>query len=253
LSLRRAIRKLFPRLVRSVVSSRVALQRRKNERLSAREVFTRVYATNSWGGEKGIYCSGAGSEPAVADQYCRFVREFIREKQISRVVDLGCGDFRVGSRIATPRISYIGVDVVDSLIQHNRDQHGTSQIQFLCLDISRDELPPGELCLVRQVFQHLSNSEILAVLEKLSAYRYVLVTEHYPAHGRLTEYNRDKPHGADTRVIDNSAVCLDRPPFQVPGIRLALEVPANLGLRNEGERLLTFLIENSEPGASELA
>jgi len=32
--------------------------------------------------------------------------------------------------------------------------------QFLCLDIISDELPDGDLCLLREVLQHLSNREM---------------------------------------------------------------------------------------------
>jgi hypothetical protein len=56
--------------------------------------------------------------------------------------------------------------------------------------------------------------------------------------------NKDKPHGSDTRIIDNSAVYLDKSPFNIPGLSLLLEVDAIVNLRKEGEKIKSFLIEN---------
>ena len=130
------------------------------------------------------------------------------------------------------------------LIAHNQAQYGTANTSFQCLDIVADELPPAELCLIRQVLQHLSNAEILHVLDKIKTYRYVLITEHYPAPSVRPRPNVDKPHGSDIRIYDDSAVYLDQPPFNVPNPVLVLEVEASKGIVNEGEKIRTFLIEN---------
>jgi hypothetical protein len=65
-----------------------------------REIFSEIYETAQWGGKRGDFCSGRGSDPRVAAAYCSTIREFIVEHGIRSVVDLGCGDFEVGSRIS---------------------------------------------------------------------------------------------------------------------------------------------------------
>jgi hypothetical protein len=110
---------------------------------------------------------------------------------------------------------------------------------FVCLDIIEQQLPDGDVCLVRQVLQHLSNAEIKAILDKLNKYKYVFVTEHYPL-GNDCLPNIDKPHGADIRLYDNSAVFLDKEPFNISHIELVLNVPYD----NWGT-VRTYLIENS--------
>ena len=121
------------------------------------------------------------------------------------VVDLGCGDFRVGQQILGPGVRYIGVDVVPELILHNNKAHGAENVRFECLDAAADDLPDGDVCLIRQVFQHLSNDEISRVLNKIGAYKVTLITEHYPNDANSCIPNLDKPHGGDVRFSDHSA------------------------------------------------
>ncbi len=238
--LRRTLRRIVPP---AVVNAYWRLQRRRNRDRTVREVFTDVYERNLWGGRKGEYCSGAGSEGERAARYAEVVRAFAREHGVRRIVDLGCGDYRVGRLLRMEGVSYVGVDVVEPLVARNRDLHGAPDVEFRCLDITSDELPDGDLCLVRQVLQHLSNDQIEAVLRRVERYPWVLVTEHYPAPHAEGPPNLDKPHGADTRIIDGSAVWLDRPPFERPVSGPLLEVDAGYWLRSPGETLRTWLLE----------
>lgn len=222
----------------------VFASRRRNRRQSARLVFTRTYEENQWGGRQGEYCSGTGSSDAHARAYGTLIQEFIRESSVRVVVDLGCGDFSVGRNLITEAVEYLGVDIVDKLVARNEELFGTSNIRFRCLDIIADPLPEGDLCLLRQVLQHLSNAQIKIVLDRVAKYRYVVITEHYPAPSVVAAPNRDKPHGADIRVYDNSAVYLDLPPFNTKIRRILMEERAAVPLVHEGEIIRTFLIEN---------
>jgi SAM-dependent methyltransferase len=192
---------------------------------SPRSVFSDIYSRNSWGGEKGKLFSGSGSRGTPADQYADTVVRFIRENKIARVLDLGCGDFFIGQRIAAACEHYIGVDVVPAVITHHQTAYATDCIEFRCLDIARDELPPADLCLVRQVFQHLSNRHIREALAKVHRYPFLIVTEHFPRADEFDEPNLDKAPGAGTRVAFGSAVCLDKSPFNLKITEL-LSVPA---------------------------
>lgn len=142
-------------------------------------------------------------------------------------VDLGCGDFTVGSKLLPFCSNYIGVDIVEPLIKYNKETHGNATTSFLHLDIINDELPNGDVCFVRQVLQHLSNSQILAILKKVEKYRWVFITEHYPAKHIEVKPNIDKVHRADIRLYLNSGVYLSEPPFSLPreDLRMVLEVP----------------------------
>lgn len=211
----------------------------RNRRRPVEDVFQQIYAQNTWGGEDGAFFSGPGSEDLPAKVYADGIRRFIAKHDIRSVVDLGCGDFRVARRILKERIEYTGVDVVGPLIRQNRQRHGSPTTRFMHLDITREPLPPGELCLVREVLQHLSNAEILQVLPKLAQYRYAIYSDYQPADECVP--NRDIPHGHDTRIWRDSALYLDQSPFDT-SIELLFDAPVTTVLRAPGERIRTFLI-----------
>jgi hypothetical protein len=225
--------------------------------MSVEEVFTDIYSNNRWGGLPGSFCSGTGShEASIVSPYVAQVRQELHRLGAASmtVVDLGCGDFSVGRLLASACGRYVGVDIVKPLIEYNLDTYGTPQITFRHADMIADELPDGDICMVRQVLQHLSNAEIIAVLPKLFKYRWCFVTEHHPSPGRLVHPNSDKPHGGDIRVTRGSGVYLDLPPFSVPTNRhrLLLEVPgAGLDGSTDPGVIRTFILETKpEPQAS---
>lgn len=77
---------------------------------------------------------------------------------------------------------------------------------FKCADITKDPLPAADLCLVRQVLQHLSNGEIINVLANLRNFSQILISEDVPVQPK--SFNRDKPHGPDVRTYYGSGVYL---------------------------------------------
>jgi SAM-dependent methyltransferase len=206
---------------------------------SAKEVFTHIYRKGVWGGTEGDLYSGPGSDPAVTAPYVDAVRGFIESHGIRSVVDLGCGDFRVGSRIVSPGLRYHGIDIVDDVVRHNQQTHGTAEVSFSCRDATRDELPAADLCLVREVLQHLSNAEILKVLARCRQFRYVIVTEAVAAPDRFTQPNIDTDHSPFTRADTGSGVVLEAAPFHAPVARTLVETE-----RPDGIILRSVLLEH---------
>ncbi len=210
------------------------------------EAFAEIYRRGGWGQAEGEeFFSGSGSTPQFAAAYADLVNRFVELHAVRHIVDLGCGDFQVGRLLKTSeRVRYTGMDIVKDLVSHNQAKYGSAFVEFRCGDAIKDELPDGDLCLVRQVLQHLSNAQITAVMRRCSKYRYILVTEDiYTGPG--TRPNLDKPAGWDTRTYAKSGVFLDQAPFSL-SVHTELEVPnpPNMVLR-------TSLIEN--PGATTTA
>jgi hypothetical protein len=204
---------LPPKLLAAYYRVRSKAARRHYSGLSVAEAFSQIYESNAWGGAPGEFCSGSGStQRDVVESYLSSVNAFIEEHSLNSCVDLGCGDYRVGSGLRIRH--YHGVDVVQALIDRNKAEYGSEAVSFQCLNFIEDRPPVADLALIRQVLQHLSNSEISRALKNCEHYRYVLVTEHVPI-GPPMQYNIDKPHGADTRLLWNSGVFLDRPPFSL--------------------------------------
>jgi SAM-dependent methyltransferase len=187
--------------------------------LSVAETFRNIYRTKAWGDNGEPFCSGTGSRGPISEQYCAFVIKFIRDHQVQSVVDLGCGDFSVGRQIVEGSgVNYTGIDVVPELIEHHKSTVQDPRVSFKCADITKDPLPGADLCLVRQVLQHLSNGEIIKVLANLRNFSQVLISEDVPVQPK--SFNRDKPHGPDVRTYYGSGVYIERPPFSRPVSKL---------------------------------
>jgi len=213
---------------------------RRNAGRTPAEVFAEIYRKGVWGVERS-FDSGAGSSDAsVVGPYIEKLKTELRALGSVKVVDLGCGDFTVSGQLAGCCAEYVGVDVVPELIDHLQAKHSGPHARFVCMDIVEDDPPSGDVCLIRQVLQHLSNKQILKILSKLDRYATVFITEHYPADGASVVYNIDKVQGASTRIYQDSGVYLDRPPFNCSGLEMFLEVPDNSGNRLHPGVLRTF-------------
>jgi SAM-dependent methyltransferase len=208
---------------------------------SVHTVFREIYERNGWGGEQGDFYSGPGSDGHAATSYAKGIKAFIADRGVGSVVDLGCGDFRVAGMFLDDNIVYHGVEIVESLVADNMARYHSDRVTFTCLDIIEDRLPKGDLCLMREVLQHLSNAEILRVLPKLLQFKFAVYTDYQPGPAAPCAPNRDIAHGVDTRIWRDSALFLDQPPFNVP-MQLLFEAPASTILRNPGERIRTYLL-----------
>jgi len=202
---------------RNIRALRAYLITRSYNNKSLQYIFEDIYKQGRWGkSEEGGFNSGSGSLHQPVEPYTKLIREYILQHGIRKVVDLGCGDFRAGKGIIQDLdIDYTGVDVVRPLIAELNNTYACAGVRFLSLDIVNDELPDGDLYLIRQVFQHLSNHQIASVLDKVFKKRplpHVIVTEHIPTDSGVTP-NKDKPAGPDIRLYYNSGVFLERPPF----------------------------------------
>ena len=183
-----------------------------------KEIFSDIYQNGIWGtspSNEPFFSGGGSHNYLVVNGYIENVRRFILSlPKKPDVVDLGCGDFSVSSKIRDLCGSFTACDVVPDLIDYNKIKYHDFDVNFLVKDFTVDNLPRAEIVIVRQVFQHLSNDQIKIALEKvISNYKFIILTEHLPS-GRFIR-NLDKPTGAGNRLEINSGVVLTRAPFNI--------------------------------------
>jgi SAM-dependent methyltransferase len=203
-----------------------------------------VYSDKLWGGPQYDYYSGSGShQPELVLPYIEVVREFLNsfEHPLS-VADLGCGDFNVGKALVEHTSSYTAVDIVEDLIERNKKLFQADHLSFHCLDIANDSLPHADCALLRQVLQHLSNAEVQSIVEKLTRYKYVILTEHVP-HGDF-DPNLDIISGQGIRLKKQSGIDLLAPPFCFKA--KSAEHILSLDLGKQGGLIVTTLF-SAEP------
>jgi len=131
------------------------------------------------------------------------------------VADLGCGDFNIGSQIRPHFGKYIACDVAPEVLEENRDRYSSLNVEFRKLDMINDEYPDADVCIIRQVLQHLSNADISRVVGQLYRYQVLILTEPLPK----TDFtpNLDQPTGVSSRLARGipSGVVLTEPPFSL--------------------------------------
>lgn len=226
MNLKSAIKRVLPeKWLASYRRAQHVRGQKRNAAKSTEQVFTEIYAEKQWGLSSETFESGAGSaDERITAAYVSAVQGWLRKigSRTMTLVDLGCGDFRVGSQMVELCSRYVGVDIVKPLIDHHAKTFGSPKVQFLHLNILEDSLPDGDVCFLRQVLQHLSNDQVLKILRQIEKYRWAVITEHHPSRLSFRAVNLDKPHGADIRLFQGSGVFLDHPPFNVPPNRLKL-------------------------------
>jgi hypothetical protein len=143
----------------------------------AAEVFGRVYAAGLWGPGQ---TSGDGSTPQQAGPYLDAVNALAKVSGWRRVIDLGCGDGFVASRLEAPEV--VGVDChaphIDRL---HRESPGKGWLR-LDIDRDRERLPSGDAALLKDVLQHWPNRLVrdwLAWARDCGKWRWVVCTQNH--------------------------------------------------------------------------
>ena len=117
---------------------------KKYEQLSTKEVFTKIYSEHVWGkdnSDPGSYFSGGGSHDASQiEPYINAVNKFISSLPAKPdVMDLGCGDFNIGSKIRNSCNRYIACDIVDGVIEQNKINFKDAQVDFRVFDLTNEK------------------------------------------------------------------------------------------------------------------
>jgi hypothetical protein len=195
--------------------------RNKSDSDSNRTVFSNVYQKQLWGiaspeNESPFYSGPGSSEPQIVGPYVEAVKRFFASLPTKKnAVDLGCGDFRVGSRLVDSFASYTACDVVPELVHFNQQYWQHLPVKFRVVDLVKDEIPTGDVLILRQVLQHLSNDDISRFTQSIPrGFSYLLLTEHLPSERDFLA-NKDKVSGSDIRLGSGSGVVLTQPPFNL--------------------------------------
>lgn len=199
---------------------------RNTESRKMADIFSEVYEKNIWRGNKEEpFSGGCKLNEKYTLKYIEIVKNFIEENKVKQVIDLGCGNFEVAKQFLKSGIQYLGIDVVPGLIKYLEENYSGSTIGFQCLDITQDELPDSELCLIKEVVQHFSNNQIIDVLEKCKKYKYTIITDAMPHPVKYPNpiENLDILPGPLIRYHFNSVLSLNKPPFNLPKVELLAE------------------------------
>ena len=141
--------------------------------------FTEIYKNNLWSSKESV--SGEGSEVAQTELIRNWLIKNIIKLNVKIFVDAPCGDYN-WMKIVVPQVdfNYIGIDIVDSVINKNKLQYGSSKVNFRKGNICEDLLPDCDIIMVRDCLFHLSFQDINKFLINISRtnYKYLLTSTH---------------------------------------------------------------------------
>jgi len=129
------------------------------------------------------YLNDYGSGLYFNKEYILFLKEFIKDNNTNVIVDLGCGDFTIGMDVCKDlNVMYNGFDVYKDIIDyHNSITKKLSLFwSFHYLDFynEKEKIPFGDLCIIKDVFQHWNNDctyKFLDYLIKSKKFKYILI------------------------------------------------------------------------------
>jgi SAM-dependent methyltransferase len=180
--------------------------------------FDHIYQFGIWThGNSAVPLSGEGSSLAATDSVRSALPSLLRTLDARSLLDLGCGDFTWMLHVPLEQ-SYIGVDIVESVVRENQRRYASAGRTFVRLDATREPLPAADVVLCREVLFHLSLSDCFAVLGRIreSGARYLIATTD---DGTL--FNADIASG-DFRILN-----LRARPFRFGAPMMALADAAN--------------------------
>ncbi|WP_438383774.1 glycosyltransferase [Asaia sp. BMEF1] len=184
-------------------------------------IFRDIYNNNEWGGEGKIY-SGVGSDPERCEDYINFMSHYITRIGAKVVLDVGCGDFRVGSQIAQrcPATQFLAFDVVEDVVARNKMVYaGLDNVTFDVLNlVEQSPTARCDLVIVKDVFQHLSNRSIMRAFDNLRDFPEIITVNYMLPDFPIV--NDDKEDGKHIRG--------GRLDFTAPPFNLQTEVVAKL-------------------------
>lgn len=144
------------------------------------EIFSLIYKSKKWGdneSKSGFASARAFNEPF----YIPFLKKFILDNKIKKILDFGCGDFNFGEAIYNDidDIDYTGYDCCKDLIEENIKKF--PKYKFVYIDLIQDlnKIETCDLAVAKDLFQHWSNFEIelfLKTLIKEKKIKYIIMT-----------------------------------------------------------------------------
>mgnify|MGYP001182788549 FL=1 len=155
------------------------------------EHFTSIYNPNPLSGTMGEFhysstngetVCGIGSMKSMNVEFLDYLKDIVEEYDVKSIIDIGCGDLNYIKSFLddNPHLEYMGVDISKPLIEENKRKfpHLNFEHHNICESLPHQEF---DLCLIKEVFIHLSPSMVSKSLNNIKQgnnVKYLLITGH---------------------------------------------------------------------------
>jgi hypothetical protein len=169
--------------------------------------------------------SGFSSEYKNAEPFVQFLLQWMKDHNITSMVEASAGHWPSGwqSKVSWPPIKYLGVDLLQEMVDANsaflrNNKAGFASFDTLRADMTLTPLPPADLLLTKDTLQHLPNIDIMRYLIRQGVlatpgqrrFKYIMIVNYECAEGEIP--NTDVP------PEEHASQCLDMAaePFNLP-------------------------------------
>ena len=175
--------------------------------------FDIIYEKKMWTENNKYTLSGPGSEIRYATNCINFLINFIKEKNIRKIIDGSCGDcFWIMEVLKEfPDIEYIGYDISNKIISINKEKYKKySFYQNNMLDC--EKIPDCDLFIFRHTMMHLSMDDNIKFINMLknNSDCFVLLTHH-----EVKENKSGEPHDSNMLSLKWIRKNLHIKPFEI--------------------------------------
>jgi hypothetical protein len=175
--------------------------------------FNQVYKKKMWTDNGKFTLSGPGSELSYAKNCIVFLIDFIKRKNIKKIIDGSCGDCLWIMEVLKhfPDIEYIGYDISSKIIDINQKKYSKySFYQKNLLDLR--EIPECDLFIIRHTMMHLSIDNNIQIINtfKNNSKCFVFLTHH-----EVKNNNQGPPHGPNFSSLKWFPKNLHIKPFEI--------------------------------------
>ena len=186
-----------------------------------REKLKTCFSTIDWSERnKDVPRSGPGSTLAHTETLRAALPKLFKKYKVKKFVDAPCGDWHWMQHVNLKGVSYLGLEIVEDLVEINSRDFGTRKIKFQLADITSDKLPKADMVMCRDCLFHLKFWLRWAFFENFlaSKSKYLLTTVHdnpvnrnVPANGKFRWFN---PRVEPFNLPDPLELISDIPPNQ---------------------------------------
>jgi energy-converting hydrogenase A subunit M len=124
------------------------------------------------------YC-GRGSCTDTTEDIVENLPIIIEKFKIKSIIDSPCGDWNWMKRINIEDIDYIGLDIIDDVLEMNRSKYGNDKVKFKSVDLLNDNFDyKSDLIICRDFLFHIDTENVINLLNKFKASgsKYLLST-----------------------------------------------------------------------------
>lgn len=133
-----------------------------------KEQFTHTYKKNKWGGESK---SGPGSSLESTNGFRKNLVSLIKKYKVKSIFDCSCGDWHWMKEIKNDLPKYLGNDIVDEIVNVNRNLYGNESINFISNDMVSTLKSLNDksfdLILCRHTLEHLPTHYNIDVVKEI--------------------------------------------------------------------------------------